>query len=139
MRGDLDFAYGLAGVARFNTTYQKHIVTIEDPVELVHKDKLSVFSQREAGTDTESFGAALRAAIRQDADVILVGDAGPVPRWAKAKFEEMTEEEEGGCSTKTQNLADADHAPKGLRHVARGQSAEGAVTPGGTIPQPPKP
>jgi twitching motility protein PilT len=57
-----------------NTTYQKHIITIEDPVEFVHKNKLSVFSQREVGTDTESFGAALRAAIRQDADVILVGE-----------------------------------------------------------------
>jgi twitching motility protein PilT len=57
-----------------NNTYRKHIITIEDPVEFVHKDKLSVFSQREVGTDTESFGAALRAAIRQDADVILVGE-----------------------------------------------------------------
>jgi twitching motility protein PilT len=61
-------------IDRINTTYHKHIVTIEDPVEFVHKDKLCVFSQREVGTDTESFGAALRAAIRQDADVILVGE-----------------------------------------------------------------
>ncbi len=61
-------------IDRINTTYSKHIVTIEDPVEFVHKDKRSVFSQREVGTDTESFGAALRAAIRQDADVILVGE-----------------------------------------------------------------
>jgi twitching motility protein PilT len=61
-------------IDRINSTYHKHIVTIEDPVEFVHKDKLSVFSQREVGTDTESFGAALRAAIRQDADVILVGE-----------------------------------------------------------------
>ena len=57
-----------------NTTYAKHIVTIEDPVEFVHRNKKSVFSQREVGADTESFGAALRAAIRQDADVILVGE-----------------------------------------------------------------
>jgi twitching motility protein PilT len=63
-----------AVIDRINSTYHKHIVTIEDPVEFVHKDKLSVFSQREVGTDTESFGAALRAAIRQDADVILVGE-----------------------------------------------------------------
>ncbi len=61
-------------IDRINTTYAKHIVTIEDPVEFVHKNKMSVFSQREVGTDTESFGAALRAAIRQDADVILVGE-----------------------------------------------------------------
>jgi twitching motility protein PilT len=61
-------------IDRINTTYTKHIVTIEDPVEFVHTSKKSVFSQREVGTDTESFGAALRAAIRQDADVILVGE-----------------------------------------------------------------
>jgi twitching motility protein PilT len=61
-------------IDKINSTYHKHIVTIEDPVEFVHQNKLSVFSQREVGTDTESFGAALRAAIRQDADVILVGE-----------------------------------------------------------------
>jgi twitching motility protein PilT len=61
-------------VDRINSTYSKHIVTIEDPVEFVHRDKRCRFSQREVGTDTESFSAALRAAIRQDADVILVGE-----------------------------------------------------------------
>jgi len=61
-------------IDRINDTYAKHIVTIEDPVEFVHKNKKSTFSQREVGADTESFGAALRAAIRQDADVILVGE-----------------------------------------------------------------
>jgi twitching motility protein PilT len=63
-----------AVIDRINSTYQKHIVTIEDPVEFVHQNKLSIFSQREVGVDTESFGSALRAAIRQDADVILVGE-----------------------------------------------------------------
>jgi twitching motility protein PilT len=61
-------------VDKVNTTYSKHIVTIEDPVEFVHKNKKSTLSQREIGTDTESFSAALRAAIRQDANVILVGE-----------------------------------------------------------------
>ncbi|HSN86250.1 MAG TPA: type IV pilus twitching motility protein PilT [Thermoanaerobaculia bacterium] len=61
-------------IDKINSTYEKHIVTIEDPVEFVHKNKKSVFSQREVGEDTESFGSALRAAIRQDADVILVGE-----------------------------------------------------------------
>ncbi len=61
-------------IDRINITYHKHIVTIEDPVEFVHQNKLSVFSQREVGADTESFGAALRSAIRQDADVVLVGE-----------------------------------------------------------------
>ena len=61
-------------IDKINNTYAKHIVTIEDPVEFVHRNKKSIFSQREVGADTESFGAALRAAIRQDADVILVGE-----------------------------------------------------------------
>ena len=61
-------------IHRINLTSARHIVTIEDPVEFVHANRMSVFSQREVGTDTESFAAALRAAIRQDADVILVGE-----------------------------------------------------------------
>jgi twitching motility protein PilT len=61
-------------IDRVNSTHAKHIVTIEDPVEFVHQNKRSIFSQREVGADTESFSAALRAAIRQDADVILVGE-----------------------------------------------------------------
>jgi twitching motility protein PilT len=57
-----------------NRTYAKHIVTIEDPVEFVHKNKQSVLSHREVGSDTVSFAEALRAAVRQDADVVLVGE-----------------------------------------------------------------
>jgi twitching motility protein PilT len=57
-----------------NDTYPKHIVTIEDPVEFVHPERRCVISQREVGADTVSFGAALRGAIRQDADVILVAE-----------------------------------------------------------------
>jgi twitching motility protein PilT len=138
--GDLDFAYGLAGVARFrgnfmvqqagasavfrmvpeaiktseqlglppaitaladlhkglvlvagptgsgksttlaaiidaiNANHSKHIVTIEDPVEFVHPNKRSVMSHREVGAHTGSFAEAVRAAIRQDADVVLVGE-----------------------------------------------------------------
>ncbi len=61
-------------IDRINRTSSRHIVTIEEPVEFVHQNRSSVFSQREVGTDTVSFAAALRAAIRQDADVILVGE-----------------------------------------------------------------
>lgn len=65
----------LAGIIdAINRSYARHIVTIEDPVEFVHDDIESVFSQREVGSDTESFGAALKASIRQDADVVLVGE-----------------------------------------------------------------
>jgi twitching motility protein PilT len=57
-----------------NETYDKHIITIEDPIEFVHKNKVSTISQREVGTHTKSFETALRAAMRQNPDVILVGE-----------------------------------------------------------------
>jgi twitching motility protein PilT len=57
-----------------NRTRNEHIVTIEDPVEFMHEDKKCVISQREVGQDSTSFAQALRAALRQDPDVILVGE-----------------------------------------------------------------
>ena len=57
-----------------NLTRQKHIITIEDPIEFVHKDKGCIINQRSVGQDTNSFGAALRAALREDPDIILVGE-----------------------------------------------------------------
>jgi twitching motility protein PilT len=63
-----------AMIDRINTTSAKHIVTIEDPVEFLHKDKLSIINQREVGEDTNSFRRALRRVLRQDPDVILVGE-----------------------------------------------------------------
>jgi len=57
-----------------NMTQCKHIVTIEDPVEYVHADKLSRVEQREVGRDTPSFGRALRSVFRQSPDVVLVGE-----------------------------------------------------------------
>ena len=59
---------------RINRTWPRHIVTIEDPVEFVHQNRKSVVSHREVGAHTQGFGPALRAAIREDADVILVGE-----------------------------------------------------------------
>lgn len=61
-------------VDQINRTEARHVVTIEDPVEFVHRSNRSVVSQREVGADAASFADALRAAIRQDADVILVGE-----------------------------------------------------------------
>lgn len=63
-----------AMVNEINRASRKHIVTIEDPIEYVHADQLSRVTQREVGSDTESFQMALRAALRQDPDVILVGE-----------------------------------------------------------------
>lgn len=57
-----------------NETYQKHIVTLEDPVEFMHMDKKSVFTQRQLGIDTDTFPNGLKYALRQDPDVILIGE-----------------------------------------------------------------
>ena len=57
-----------------NRTKPLHIVTVEDPIEFLHDHKRSIISQREVGEDTESFGQALRRVLRQDPDVILVGE-----------------------------------------------------------------
>jgi twitching motility protein PilT len=63
-----------AMIDHMNATTNKHIVTIEDPIEFVHVDKRSVINQREVGMDTASFKRALRRVLRQDPDVILVGE-----------------------------------------------------------------
>lgn len=57
-----------------NTTSKLHIVTVEDPIEYVHTDKMSLVTQREIGTDTPSFLDALRSSLRQDPNVILIGE-----------------------------------------------------------------
>jgi len=57
-----------------NRTQRKHIVTIEDPIEAVHENIKGIVRQREVGKDTQSFHAALRAALRQDPDVIAIGE-----------------------------------------------------------------
>ncbi|MBX6365856.1 MAG: PilT/PilU family type 4a pilus ATPase [Gemmatimonadetes bacterium] len=65
----------LASIVGFiNATKQKHIITLEDPIEFLHRDHMSSITQREIGTDTESFEGGLRAALREDPDVILVGE-----------------------------------------------------------------
>jgi len=63
-----------AMIDHMNETMSKHIVTIEDPIEFVHEDKSSAINQREVGMDTASFKRALRRVLRQDPDVILVGE-----------------------------------------------------------------
>jgi len=57
-----------------NTNHSHHILTIEDPVEFIHKSKKSLVNQREVGNSTASFAAALKSALREDPDVILVGE-----------------------------------------------------------------
>ncbi|HXH60432.1 MAG TPA: type IV pilus twitching motility protein PilT [Fimbriimonadaceae bacterium] len=63
-----------AMIDHINTNASKHVITIEDPIEYVHADKKSIINQRERGTDTHSFADALRHVMRQNPDVILVGE-----------------------------------------------------------------
>jgi twitching motility protein PilT len=63
-----------AMIGHINRTRRQHIVTIEDPIEILHDDETCMVSQREVGIDTESFSEALRRMLRQDPDVILIGE-----------------------------------------------------------------
>ncbi len=57
-----------------NDHRRDHVITIEDPIEFVHRNKQSLFNQREVGSDTKGFGKALRSVLRQDPDVVLIGE-----------------------------------------------------------------
>ena len=61
-------------IEEINQTHNKHIITIEDPIEYTYKDKKSIIEQREVGIHTKSFSTALRASMREDPDVIVVGE-----------------------------------------------------------------
>jgi twitching motility protein PilT len=63
-----------AMVDHINSTRNEHVMTVEDPIEFLHRDKKSIINQREVEVDTKGFGVALRSALRQDPDVILVGE-----------------------------------------------------------------
>jgi twitching motility protein PilT len=63
-----------AMIDHINRTRAMHVITIEDPIEFLHRDNKSIINQREVSTDTKSFAQALRSALRQDPDVILVGE-----------------------------------------------------------------
>lgn len=63
-----------AMIDEINTNFNKHIITIEDPIEYVHTNKKGIVRQREVGKDTQSFYTGLRAALRQDPDVIAIGE-----------------------------------------------------------------
>lgn len=61
-------------IDEINNSRRKHIITIEDPIEFVHKDRKCIVNQRSVGQDTRTFSSALRAALREDPDIILVGE-----------------------------------------------------------------
>ncbi|MEC5421935.1 PilT/PilU family type 4a pilus ATPase [Virgibacillus sp. C22-A2] len=86
-----------------NQTMQKHIITLEDPIEYMHAHKQSVIDQREIGFDTNSFANGLRASLRQDPDVILVGEMRDLATIATA----VTAAETGHLVLATLHTSDA--------------------------------
>lgn len=90
-----------------NNTFSKHIITIEDPVEYVFENKKCIISQRELGTDTLSFSRALRSALREDPDVVFIGEMRDVETFEAA----LTIAETGHLVLTTLHTNDAAQAP----------------------------
>ncbi len=86
-----------------NSHFPKHMVTIEDPIEFVHADKQGMVTQRQLGTDTNSFVDAMRAVVRQDPDVIMLGEM----RDAETVFAAMQAAETGHLVLSTLHTPDA--------------------------------
>jgi len=63
-----------AMIDHINSNHARHVITLEDPIEYLHRDKRSIINQREVGSDTQSFAKAMRRVLRQDPDVILIGE-----------------------------------------------------------------
>ena len=70
-----------AMIDRINRVSSKHVVTVEDPIEMLHGDRRSIINQREVGTDTGTFADALRRVLRQDPDVIMIGEIRACRPW----------------------------------------------------------
>jgi twitching motility protein PilT len=92
-----------AMVTYINKNFAKHIVTLEDPVEFIHDDKKGMITQRQLGTDTSSFVNAMRAVVRQDPDVIMLGEM----RDAETVFAAMQAAETGHLVLSTLHTPDA--------------------------------
>jgi len=119
-----------------NQTEAAHIITIEDPIEFVHPDKKSIINQREVGSDTLSFSAALKRALRQDPDVILIGEMRDLETIGAA----ITAAETGHLVFGTLHTTSApqNHRPRHRRlpHEAQGQvRSQLAVTLQGVLSQ----
>jgi twitching motility protein PilT len=92
-----------AMITYINSSFPRHIVTIEDPVEFVHTDKIGMITQRQLGTDTNSFLEAMRAVVRQDPDVIMLGEM----RDTETVFSAMQAAETGHLVLSTLHTPDA--------------------------------
>ncbi|MEK7672656.1 MAG: type IV pilus twitching motility protein PilT [Patescibacteria group bacterium] len=115
-------------INEINKTQKKHIVTVEDPIEYVHQDNQSIIQQREVGVHTHSFQKALRSALRENPDVILLGEMRDLETVQQA----LTAAETGhlvfatlhtnGCAESVNRIIDA--FPSGQQNQIRSQLAE---------------
>lgn len=116
-----------AMIAYINAHFAKHIVTIEDPIEFVHSDKVGMVTQRQLGTDTMSFVDAMRTVVRQDPDIIMLGEM----RDDETVFAAMQAAETGHLVLSTLHTPDAvdtvnritDFFPPSQHQQVRGQFA----------------
>jgi twitching motility protein PilT len=70
-------------IDKINVERHDHILTIEDPIEYIHPHKSCLVNQREVHSDTNSFSNALRAALREDPDIVLIGEMRDLERWRR--------------------------------------------------------
>jgi twitching motility protein PilT len=110
-------------IAHLNATRALHIVTVEDPIEFLHQDAVSSISQREVGLDTVSFTSALRAAMRQDPDVIFVGEIRDEETMEIA----LKAGETGHLVLATLHTSDAVRTVNRMLAMMRGEPAESRV------------
>jgi type IV secretory pathway ATPase VirB11/archaellum biosynthesis ATPase len=108
-----------------NTRHARHVITVEDPLEFVHSRKKSLFSQREVGQHARSFASALRAAVREDPDVLLVG--------------EMRDRETIGLALAAAEMGSSRRRAGGLLLVTQDQPAERRGEPPSARPRDTRP
>jgi twitching motility protein PilT len=107
-------------IDHMNHSMHRHVVTIEDPIEYLHEDDLCSISQREIGADTQSFASALRAALRQDPDVVQVGEI----RDAETMDIALKAAETGHLVLSTLHTPDVSRTVNRILALAQGDGAE---------------
>jgi pilus retraction protein PilT len=104
-----------------NTQRDCHIITLEDPIEYLHRHKKSIVNQREIGNDTQSFSDALRAALRQDPDIILVGECAT---WRRSPSRSRPPRPPPGALDAAYDRRGQDHRPYHRRLPAPSAAAD---------------
>src|SRR5436190_293220 len=116
-----------AMIDKINKERRGHIITVEDPIEFIHRHQSCIVNQREVGTDTKSFQASLKYALRQDPDVILIGEMRDLDTIQAA----LTISETGHLAFATLHTNSAADPNEFLRMIGQSPEDDGAKKPGG--------